>query len=84
MKLDQNGKIKTVLDRWIQDNGNNKGQPIQCWKFVQEIWVSHVCTLMSMMSENLILRCETDITGLISMYTLQLAGNAPAYFGGLE
>ncbi len=71
-------KFKTVLDRWIQDN-EITGTAIQCWNSVQENLGINVCTLMSMMSENLIpSACETDITGLLSMYTLQLAGNAPA------
>ena len=39
------------------------------------------CTLMSMMSESLLpSACEVDITGLLSMYILQLAGESPAHF----
>ena len=39
----------------------------------------YVCTLMSMMSEELVpSACETDITDVLSMYALQLAGTEPA------
>ena len=71
-------KFKVVLDQWIEEHEID-GTSIQCWNSVQENLGVNVCTLMSMMSENLIpSACETDITGLISMYALQLAGNGPS------
>ncbi|MHC1772821.1 MAG: L-fucose/L-arabinose isomerase family protein [Flexilinea sp.] len=71
-------KFKTVLDRWIA-NYEIDATAIQCWNSIQENFGINVCTLMSMMSEEMMpSACETDITGLVSMYALQLAGNAPS------
>lgn len=39
----------------------------------------NVCTLMNIMSERLLpSACEVDITGVVSMYALQLASNSPS------
>lgn len=47
---------------------------LQCWNSVQKNYGINVCTLMSMMSEELMpSACEVDITGVASMYALQLA-----------
>ena len=71
-------KFKGILDQWIADNEID-ATAIQCWNSIQQNYGVNVCTLMSMMSENLMpSACETDITGLVSMYALQLAGAAPA------
>jgi L-fucose isomerase-like protein len=52
---------------------------IQCWSSMQENFGVNCCTLMSMMSENLMpSACETDVTGVVSMYALQLASGTPS------
>jgi L-fucose isomerase-like protein len=52
---------------------------IQCWNSLQENFGVNVCTLMSIMSNKMMpSACETDITGLASMYALQLASGEPA------
>lgn len=71
-------KFKAILDRWTADQEVD-ATAIQCWNSVQENYGINVCTLMSMMSEELMpSACETDITGVLSMFALQLAGNAPS------
>ncbi len=52
---------------------------IQCWTSVQENYGCNVCTLMSMMSEKFMpSACEVDVTGVLTMYAMQLAGDTPA------
>ncbi len=71
-------KIGIVLDEWMQklDIG---ASAIQCWDSLQHNYGVNVCTLMSMMSEQLMpSACEVDITGVVSMYALQLASGTPS------
>ncbi|MDD5064891.1 MAG: L-fucose/L-arabinose isomerase family protein [Phycisphaerae bacterium] len=71
-------KFGVVLDRWIKDNEIN-GTAVQCWTSLEEFFGIVPCTLMSMMSESLTpSACEVDITGLLGMYILQLAGGTPS------
>jgi L-fucose isomerase-like protein len=52
---------------------------LQCWTSVQLNYGVNVCTLMSMMSDRLMpSACEVDVTGVASMYALQLASNTPS------
>ena len=52
---------------------------IQCWTSLQQNYGVNVCTLMSMMSEQLMpSACEVDVTGVVSMYALQLASGTPS------
>lgn len=67
-----------VIDRWIRQTGLN-GTAIQCWTALEEFFGIVPCTLMSIMSESLVpSACEVDITGLLGMYILQLAGGTPS------
>jgi L-fucose isomerase-like protein len=71
-------KLGVVIDDWMKANGLN-ATAIQCWTSIQENYGVNVCGLMSMMSENLMpSACEVDITGVASMYALQLAAGAPS------
>lgn len=71
-------KFGTVVDRWIKDN-ELAGTAIQCWTALEEFFGIVPCTLMSMMSESLLpSACEVDVTGLLAMYILQLAGGTPS------
>ncbi|MCD6290412.1 MAG: fucose isomerase, partial [Anaerolineae bacterium] len=50
-----------------------------CWTAMEEFYGIVPCTIMSMMSNSLIpSACETDITGVIGMYVLQLASGTPS------
>ena len=71
-------KLGVVIDDWMADNDLN-ATAIQCWNSLQENFGVNVCTLMSIMSNKMMpSACETDITGLASMYALQLAAGEPA------
>src|SRR4030043_1772536 len=71
-------KFGAVIDRWIKNNDIN-GTAIQCWTSLEEFFGIVPCTLMSMMSASLLpSACEVDITGLLGMYILQLAGGTPS------
>ena len=71
-------RLGVVIDDWMADNDLN-ATAIQCWNSLQENFGVNVCTLMSMMSNKMMpSACETDITGVASMYALQLASGEPA------
>lgn len=70
-------KIGLVITDWMQAN-DLIASALQCWNSVQKNYGINVCTLMSMMSNQLMpSACETDITGVVSMYALQLASGTP-------
>ena len=71
-------KLGLVIDEWMAENDLN-ATAIQCWTSLQSNYGINVCTLMSMMSHNLMpSACEVDITGVASMYALQLASGKPS------
>lgn len=71
-------KLGIVIDDWMAANSLN-ATALQCWNSIQANYGINVCTLMSMMSENLMpSACEVDITGVASMYALQLASGKPS------
>ena len=71
-------KFGRVVDQWVKEN-QLAGTAIQCWTALEEFFGIVPCTLMSMMSESLLpSACEVDVTGLLAMYILQLAGGAPS------
>jgi L-fucose isomerase-like protein len=77
-KLLQMAKMGVVLTGWIDANALD-ATAIQCWTSVQENYGCNVCTLMSMMSEKFLpSACEVDVTGVLTMYAMQLAGSTPA------
>ncbi|MGB2863658.1 MAG: L-fucose/L-arabinose isomerase family protein [Sedimentisphaerales bacterium] len=77
-KLLKMAKFGYVIDRWIKDTELD-GTAIQCWTALEEFFGIVPCTLMSIMSESLVpSACEVDITGLLGMYILQLAGGSPS------
>lgn len=77
-KLVQMAKMGVVLTEWMDAN-HLDATAIQCWTSVQENYGCNVCTLMSMMSEKLMpSACEVDVTGVLTMHAMQLAGCTPA------
>ena len=71
-------KLGIVLDDWMRTY-DLQASAIQCWDSLQHNYGVNVCTLMSMMSENLLpSACEVDVTGVASMYALQLASGKPS------
>ena len=77
-KLTQMARLGVVLSRWIEANALD-ATAIQCWTIVQQNFGCNVCTLMSMMSERFMpSACEVDVTGVLTMYAMQLAAGSPA------
>lgn len=77
-KLTQMARLGVVLSRWMEANALD-ASAIQCWTSVQQNFGCNVCTLMSMMSEHFMpSACEVDVTGVLTMYAMQLAAGTPA------
>jgi L-fucose isomerase-like protein len=77
-KLVQMAKMGVVLTDWMNAN-HLDATAIQCWTSVQQNFGCNVCTLMSMMSEKFMpSACEVDVTGVLTMYAMQLAAGTPA------
>jgi L-fucose isomerase-like protein len=70
-------KLGIVISDWMQTNDLD-ASALQCWTSLQENYGVNACTLMSMMSDQLMpSACEVDIAGVVSMYALQLASGFP-------
>ena len=64
---------KSVLTKTSGESLGLQATAIQCWSSMQKNFGVNVCTIMSMMSEQMMpSACEVDIAGVISMYALQL------------
>jgi L-fucose isomerase-like protein len=71
-------KMAVVLEDWM-DEHEVSATAIQCWTSMQKNYGVNVCTLMSMMSDRLMPSgCEVDVTGVVSMFALQLASGQPS------
>jgi L-fucose isomerase-like protein len=71
-------KLGAVLGEWMAENGI-QATAMQCWSSMQQNLGVNCCTIMSMMSENLMpSACEVDVTGAVTMYALQLASGRPS------
>ncbi len=76
--LSKMAKMGAVIDTWMQDN-NLVASAIQCWTAMQEYYGVVPCTVMSIMSNDLMpSACETDIAGVVGMYALALASEKPS------
>jgi L-fucose isomerase-like protein len=70
-------KLGIVISDWMEVNDLD-ASALQCWTSIQKNYGVNACTLMSMMSDQLMpSACEVDITGVVSMYALQLASGFP-------
>ena len=71
-------KFGLVMERWVEANGL-VATAVQCWTSLQEYFGIVPCTVMSMLSNSLApSACETDVTGAIGMYAMQLATGKPS------
>ena len=71
-------KLGCVIDGWMEENGL-AASALQCWTAMEEFYGVVPCTLMSMMSNELMpSACETDISGLVGMYAMVLATGKPS------
>ena len=71
-------KFGAVMDGWMAEQ-RLVATAVQCWTAMEEYFGVVPCTLMSMMSNNLLpSACETDIAGVVGMYALALASHKPS------
>jgi L-fucose isomerase-like protein len=71
-------KLGAVIDHWMAQT-EVAISAVQCWTSLEEYFGVVPCTVMSMMSENLMSSaCEVDICGVIGMHALQLASGTPS------
>lgn len=77
-KLLQMARLGVVLDDFVSAN-HLDATAIQCWTSVQANHGCNVCTSMSMMSESFLpSACEVDVTGVLTMFAMQLASSSPS------
>ncbi len=77
-KLIQMARLGVVLDDFVAAQ-HLDATAIQCWTSLQQNHGCNVCTSMSMMSENFLpSACEVDVTGVLTMYAMQLASGTPS------
>jgi len=71
-------KLGAVIDQWMA-KAEVEISAIQCWTSLEENFGVVPCTVMSMMSEQLLSSaCEVDIAGVLGMHALQLASGTPS------
>ena len=71
-------KLGAVIDGWMHEQDLNISA-VQCWTSLEEYFGVVPCTVMSMMSNNLMSSaCEVDIVGVVSMHALRLASQTPS------
>jgi L-fucose isomerase-like protein len=71
-------KLGYVIDDWMKAT-DLQISAVQCWTSMEEYFGVVPCTVMSMMSNNLLpAACEVDVCGTISMHALALASETPS------
>src|SRR5208337_902541 len=71
-------KLGAVVDEWMAQT-DVAISAVQCWTSLEEYFGVVPCTVMSMMSENLMSSaCEVDICGVVAMHAMQLASGTPS------
>jgi len=71
-------KLGAVIDGWMKQ-AHVTISAVQCWTSMEEFFGVVPCTIMSMMSNDLIpSACEVDVPGTLSMYMLALASGTPS------
>ena len=77
-KLATMAKLGVVLRDWSNENSVD-ALAFQCWTSIQTNIGINPCTVMSMLSEEMIpAACEVDVTGVLTMYAMQYAAGTPA------
>jgi len=71
-------KLGAVVDQWMTA-ASVQISAVQCWTSIEENLGVVPCTVMSMMSDNLLSSaCEVDVCGVLSMHCLRLASESPS------
>ncbi|UCH14094.1 MAG: fucose isomerase [Bacteroidales bacterium] len=77
-KIKTQAKFGVAIENWMAENEIDAAG-IQCWESVENNFGCATCLTMSMLGEKLSpCACETDLTGVVSMYTLMLASGTPS------
>ncbi len=76
--LNKMARFSVVMEQWMEEN-RLQATAVQCWTSMEEFFGVVPCTVMSMLSNNLLpSACETDVTGVVGMLALQLASGKPS------
>lgn len=76
--LTRMAKLGVVIDNWMKET-DVQISAVQCWTTLETYFGVVPCTIMSMMSNNLIpSACEVDVCGVLGMYALQLVSGTPS------
>jgi len=76
--LNKMARFGVVVAQWMEEN-RLQATVVQCWTSMEEFFGIVPCTVMSMLSNNLLPSgCETDVTGVVGMLALQLASGTPS------
>ncbi len=71
-------KLAAVIETWMKATEVTISA-VQCWTAMEEYFGVLPCTVMSMMSDQLMpSACEVDICGAVGMYALMLASGTPS------
>jgi L-fucose isomerase-like protein len=71
-------KLGAVVEGWMNSN-ELAISAVQCWTSMEEYFGVVPCTVMSMMSNDLLSSaCEVDIAGVVGMHALRLASETPS------
>jgi L-fucose isomerase-like protein len=71
-------KLGAVIDGWMKETMCTVSA-IQCWTSLEEYFGVVPCTVMSMMSNNLLpSACEVDVCGVVGMQAMALASGTPS------
>jgi L-fucose isomerase-like protein len=71
-------KLGAVVEHWMKAN-DLAISAVQCWTSMEEYFGVVPCTVMSMMSNDLLSSaCEVDIAGVLGMHALRLASETPS------
>jgi L-fucose isomerase-like protein len=76
--INKTAKLSVAMSGWAEENDLD-AVAVQCWPTVEKFYGIVPCAAMSLMSEEFLpSACESDVTGALSMYALQLASGKPA------
>ncbi|MCL6507083.1 MAG: fucose isomerase, partial [Bryobacteraceae bacterium] len=71
-------KLAAVVEQWMKETDVTISA-VQCWTAIEEYFGVVPCTVMSMMSNQLMpSACEVDVCGTVAMYALALASQTPS------
>lgn len=71
-------KLGAVIEGWMAET-HCTVSAVQCWTALEEYFGVVPCTVMSMMSNNLLpSACEVDVCGVVAMHALALASQTPS------